>query len=276
MSEQMTVVVLGRDGLTVEDAMRQVLETFEMMSRADPSAAATIEWQLLTATTNSPFKVVAEARARPTSPGVDVVNVARSQKAQFRRCVSELRAGKVPAPWNSQDDRRRAKNWLRRTHDGISSTRIDTDGSDDPIELTAQDALLAEPALERPPTTGKPREQIGSVEGYLTSVLTHYHKPAIRIRERKSGTDVLCLVPEEFRSEVAGGANFDDVWRERRVIVRGRVHYDSSGKIDSVTASTVRAIPSSGVDVIALQDADFTSGLSAEQYLEKLRDGDGG
>jgi len=273
----MTVIIQGRDGLTVEDAMRQVLETFEMVDRADPATAGAIEWRLVSATTNSPFTVVAEARA--TRPGVDAAQVAREQKTQFRRCVSELRAGKVPSAWNSQEDRRRARSWLRRTHNAIAATRIDTDEPDteqqgDPIVVTAQDALLAEPALDLPPSIGKPREQIGSVEGYLTSVDTHYHKPAIRIRDRKSGIAVLCIVPEEFQSQIAGEAGFEDVWRERRVVVSGRLHYDSAGRIERVTATKVHTVPTRTIDLSQIKDPDFTSGVAAEEYLDRLRDGD--
>lgn len=274
MSERMTVVVNGRDGLTVEDAMRQVLETFELLMRADPVSLGAIEWQLVSASTNSPLTVIAEAKA--TRPGVNVAEAARGQKSEFRRCISELRTGKVPSAWNSLDNRRRAKAWLQRTHNGISTTRIDTDQRDEPIDVTAQDAQIAEPALDLPPLLGKPRVQIGSVEGFLISVETHYHKPAIRIRDRRTGSDVLCIVPEEFRAKISGEAGFEDVWKERRVVVRGRVHYDSAGKIEKVTATTVHTVESRSIELSAIKDPDFTSGLTAEEYLDKLRDGDGG
>jgi hypothetical protein len=273
VAERITVVVRGRDGLTVEDAMRQVLETFEMMARADPTAGIAIQWCLVSASTNSPLTVVAEAK--PSKPGIDATEVARVQKSRFRQSIAELRSGRVPSVWNSQEDRKRARNWLRRTHDGISETVIKTDDVDDPLVLTAQDAKVAEPILDQPPLTGKPREQIGSVEGYLVSVETHYHKPAIRIRERRTGADVLCIIPDEFRSQIAGETAIDDVWRERRVVVRGRVHYDKAGKIEKVTATKVHPIPGRNIDNASLKDPDFTSGLSAEEYLEKLRDGDG-
>jgi hypothetical protein len=272
MAERMTVIIQGRDDLTVEDAMRQVLDTFELVARADPTAAQSIEWRLVSATKNSPLTVVAEAAT--TLPGVDASKLAREQKTKFRRCVSELRTGKVPAAWNSPDDRRRARNWMRRTHNGISATHIDMEQTEGVVTVTAQDASIAEPILELPPVQGRPREQVGSVEGYLTSVETYYNKPAIRLRDRRSGADVLCLVPEEFTAEIAGAAGFEDVWRERRVIVRGKVHYDSAGKVERVTATTAHALPRRLVEVSEIKDDDFTAGLPAEEYLEKLRDGD--
>ncbi len=251
MSERMTVVIQDRDGLTVEEAMRQVLDTFAMMGRADPEAAASIEWRLVSANTNSPLTVVAEAKAR--RPDIDATMVAVAQKRIFRRCVSELRAGKVPIAWNSPDDRRRAKNWLRRTGDGIAATRIDTGASEDPIVLTAEDAKIAEPVLDAAPI-GRPREQIGSVEGYLIAVETHYHKPAIRIRERRSRAEITCIVPDEFRKQIAD--------------------YDGSGKIDRVTATKVHAIAGEAVDVSKIRDPDFASGLTAEEYIDQIRDGE--
>src|SRR5258706_1137990 len=267
----MTGVIQDRDGLTFEEAMRQVLDTVAMMCRADPEAAASIEWRLVSANTNSPLTVVAEAKAR--RPDIDATMVAVAQKRIFRRCVSQLREGRVPIAWNSPDDRRRAKNWLRRTGDGIAATRIDTGASEDPIVLTAEDAKIAEPVLDAAPI-GRPREQIGSVEGYLIAVETHYHKPAIRIRERRSRAEITCIVPDEFRKQIAEDANFDDVWRERRVVVRGRVHYDGSGKIDRVTATKVHAIAGEAVDVSKIRDPDCAYGLTAEEFVDQFRTGE--
>jgi hypothetical protein len=277
--ERMTVIIQGSDDLTVEDAMRQVLDTFALVGRADPVGAGSIAWRLVSATTNSPFTVVAEARSN--MPGINVGSIARAQKAQFRKCIAELRTGKVPAAWNSQDDRRRARNWLKRTSSSIAATLIETGDAEigsrpmaEPIEITAQDAAIAEPALLLPPASGKPRDQIGSVEGYLTGVETHYHKPAIRIRDRRSGDALLIIVPEEFRLQISNEAGFEDVWKERRVVVSGRLHYDSAGRLERVTAAKIRALQPKIIDAGQLKDPDFTSGMSAVEYVEKLRDGD--
>jgi hypothetical protein len=271
VAERMTVVIKGQDGLTVQDAMRQVLETFEVVSRADPSSAEAIEWRLVSASTNSPLTIVAEAA--PRSLGVDTERVARRQKAQFRAAISDLRAGRNPSQWRSQDDRRRAKTWLNRAKRLIAETVIDMgDPSEPTISVTAQDAVTAEAVLDLPPRSGKPKHQIGSIEGFLTSIETHYHKPAIRIRDRKTGADVLCIVPEEFRAHIAGSTGTEDVWHERRVIVRGRMRYGDGGELQEIEAAKVVPLPLRKVDVSEMQDGDFTGGVPAEYFVDQLRD----
>jgi hypothetical protein len=272
MADRMTVVIQGRDGITVEDAMRQVLDTFDLVSRADPDSINSIKWDLVSATTNSPLTIVAEAK--PVHRGTDVRRIAARQKAQFRRCVLELREGRVPSAWNSTEDRKKAKSWLRRTKDSVKATIVETDDEDAAIEVTALDAVAAENALELPPYPTKFKDQLGSIEGFLTSVETHYHKPAIRVRDRKSGASVLCIVPEEFRAKIASAAGLEDIWRERRVFVRGTLHYGATGKIDKITANVINTIEPREVQVSDIHDPNFSDGLPAEDYIDKVRDGD--
>ena len=272
MADRMTVVIQGRDGITVEDAMRQVLDTFDLVSRSDPDSMNSIKWELVSATTNSPLTIVAEAK--PLHQGTDVRRIVSRQKSQFRRCVAELREGRVPSAWNSTEDRKKAKSWLRRTKESVKATVVDTNDDNAAIEVTALDAAAAENALEQPPYQSIFKDQVGSIEGFLTSAETHRHKPAIRIRDRKSGATVLCIVPEEFRAKIAGATGLEDVWRERRVLVRGTIHYSSADRIDRVTAHTIQAIEPRDVQVSDIHDPDFSGGLSAEDYVDKIRDGD--
>lgn len=272
MAERMTVVVRGRDGLTVEDAMRQVLDTFELLGNTSPLPDQPIVWRLVSASTNSPLTVVAEAVA--ALPGFNPDPIAHEQKREFRRCFAELRAGRVPATWNSAESRRKAKGLLARTHNGISALEIFDEASAVPITVTAADAALGEPALEQAAVVGRPRESVGSVEGFLVAVTTYYGKPAIRIRIRRTDAEVTCVVPEEFRQRIVSAANFDDVWRERRVRIRGRLHHTSAGPIERIVATTVEMMPEREIDPRALRDASFTSGLSVEEYLKRFREGE--
>jgi hypothetical protein len=272
MADRMTVVIQGRDGISVEDMMRQVIDTFELVGRADPDTANSIKWAFVSAATNSPFTVIAEAKA--IQRGVDVRRVAIRQKAQFRKCVQALREGSVPAAWNSQEDRKRAKAWLHRTRSIVAATVIETDDDDDAIELTAMDAVAAEPVLDLPPVQGAFKNQVGSIEGFLTSVENHHRRPAIHVRDRKTGASVLCIIPEGVRAEIAGATGLEDIWRERRVIIRGTIHFNSAGKVEKIAATSVHTVPAHHVQTADIQDPDFTGGLSAEDYVDKLRDGE--
>ena len=272
MAEQMTVVIKGRDGLTVEDAMRQVLETFELLDRTNPSPNRPVQWRLLKASTNTPLTVVGEAVG--AAPGFDVEQVARAQKVAFLDCFAELRAGKIPPVWSEPEPRRIVKALLHRITNGIAETDIFVGDSQAPLTLTAQDARQALPMLNAEPVIGHPSVQIGSVEGFLHAVTTFRRKPAIRIQDRRTHADVVCLVSEEFRARVSSSATLDDVWRERRVIIRGRIHYDATGAIEHVAAGTIDFVPDTIVDSDQIKDRHFTDGLSAEEYLNRFRDGE--
>jgi hypothetical protein len=272
MADRMTVVIQGRDGITVEDMMRQVIDTFELVARADPETANSIKWELVSATTNSPLTIIAEAKA--IRHDVDVRRVASRQKTQFRRCVGELRQGRVPDAWNSKEDRKKAKAWLHRTRSTVAATVVDTDDSESAIEVTALDAVAAEAVLDLAPFVGHFKKQLGSIDGFLTSVETHHHRPAIHIADRKTKESILCLVPESVRAEIANGTGLEDVWRERRVLVRGMIHFTDSGKVEKIVADSVFAVPTKEIKVSDIRDPDFTGGVAAEDYVDKLRDGD--
>lgn len=273
MSERMTVVIVpqdgGGDGLTVEDAMRQVLDVFELLA-ADGNANGQVVWRLLEATTNSPFRVVAEAT--PSTPGADIDAIAKQQKREFSENISSLRKGRIPAAWSTGERRKRATSLFKRTR-SIAKTIIG-DPIDNPIEVTRADADIAEHTLSAVPEHfEKPRDQIGSVDGFLIQVGTHYGKPAIQIRDRKSGLEMWCQIPEQFRSLIATEANFDDVWSGRRVVVHGTIVYDRPGVISRVIANDIQTIESRAIGIDEIKDRGFTGGLSVAEYIEKLREG---
>jgi hypothetical protein len=272
MPERMTIVIRGREGLTIEDAMRQVLDTFELLDRSNPLPNQTVEWRLVSASTNSPLTVVAEAAS--VRPGVDAASVARVQKKTFAACIAELRSGRLPDIWSSIDTRNTAKRLVARVANGIAATDILFDGTEDSIQLTAEDTRILTPTLNSALHIGHPAVQIGSVEGFLDEVTTYYNKPAIKVLERRSRSSITCVVPDEFAAEIGLTATLDDVWRNRRVVVRGRIYYDGAGNIERVIANTVELLSDENIDIARLSDPEFTGGLSAEEYLTRFRDGE--
>ena len=111
MAERMTVVVVPQnadgDGLTVGDAMRQVLDIFDLLSASNESE---IVWRLVEATTNSPFKVIGEAES--VNPNVNADAVAKLQKAEFASNYASLRKGIIPSAWQAGEPRKKAKVYL--------------------------------------------------------------------------------------------------------------------------------------------------------------------
>lgn len=275
MTEKLVISVDGSkehpDLLTVQDVFTHVLELFQLVGESDPEAQGQVQWRLVSASMNSPFTVVAEAL--PTIPGVFIEPIARRQKAAFNRNFAELRTGRIPAAWSAPKAREAINHVLARNRNGIGITKID-DNQPDSIVITAEDAERTTAAVVAETLVPKrTKEQIGSLEGRLIEVSTHYEKPAIKLKERKTGAEVWCVVPEDFQHEIAEKTSLEDVWKSSRVVVRGRILYGTDGKITRVEATSVRRIDPRYVSEEQIADKDFTGGLSVTEYLERLRDG---
>lgn len=263
------------DLLTVEDAFKQILDYFELAVHSG-NVENDFVWRLISASVKSPFTVVAEAVS--IHPGIDVEPLARAQKRAFANNVVELRKGKIPEDWSAGKIRNTANIVLSRYEEKIGATIIKFDLPDSEITdilVTPDDARIAvgslgEPFVLEPP---KAKAQIGSVEGFLIGVGTYWKRPAVRIRERKSGGEIWCEVTEELRAEFTDKANFDDVWNNRRVLIRGRIAYGSAGEISRISANEITPIDSTPISTDKIRDTDFTGGLTAEEYLKKLREG---
>lgn len=259
--------------MTVQDVFTHVLELFQLVNESSPETQGQIVWRLVSASMNSPFTMTAEAVG--AKPGVRVDQVARQQKRAFRKNYSELKAGRLPADWSGAKSRETVSRVLARNRNGIGSTRID-EGllSVKPVVITSEDAAVAASAvtthISPPPRT---KEQVGSVEGKLVQVATHYNQPAIQLIERKTKQEIWCTVPEAFQHEISENTTVEDVWKGSRVVVRGTIQYSADGKISRVVATNVRRVESRQVSEEAITDKNFTGGLSVAEYLERLREG---
>lgn len=283
MSERLIISVdspsRAPDLLRVQDVFQHVLELFDLVSESDPGRDENIVWRLVSVSMNSPLTVTAEAvAARPGMVGIDVDQIAREQKKEFSRNYATLRSGRVPPAWQSGHRRKVAKSIMARNHNGIGRTNINFELPEDeatPVVLTPDDAEVAARTLDTEAYIGlgKAKEQVGSVEGRLIEVTTYYGKPAIRLRERRSNADVICIVPDEFRHQIADKASIEDVWNGRRVVVRGVISYNEDHTISRISASHIRPVEAESIPVTRIQDKTFTAGMTAAEYLEKLREG---
>jgi hypothetical protein len=255
------------DVLTVQDAMRQVLDVFAMLE-----SAPGVEWRLVKATTNSPLSI--EGEAVSFEPSVDVSVVARAQKQNLARTLKEITHGKLPSdpefPVNA------AKRVLSRNLNGVGATEIDLEIGD-PIRVTPKIAREAIEVLEKKPVAlfdiPAAREEIGSIEGRLTNVGTYHDYPAIRVLEHRHKRQVWCRLTSELQHVFQDKASFEDVWRNRRIMVRGRLKYRDDGDIDHVIANDIRRIEPPEIALESIRDPDFTGGLSVAEYLDRFRDG---
>lgn len=241
--------------------MRQVLDTFKLLER---TTMKPITWQLVEAKTNSPpFSVTAIAEDE---------DVAAEQENEFMHGMSELKSGRMPSVWSDDDSRAIVDDLLARFSRG--ATVEFTTANHSAIRLEVQDAPNFEQAVNQPSfDPARTKHQMGSIEGTLASVDFYYRKPAIRLVERKTLASIPCeLTPElakDFQSERIAA-----VWNHRRVMVRGLIYYNKTGRVLRVVATEARLIDPREVSLEEIQDASFTGGLSSLEYLSTLRDGD--
>jgi hypothetical protein len=255
------------DILTIQDAMLQVLDVFDMLEKVPG-----VEWKLHAATTNSPLHV--EGEAVSLEPSVDVTVIARAQKQQLAKSLREITHGRAPA--DPDFSIKNAKRVLNRNLNGVGSTEIDFEDGE-LITVTPKIAKEAIEVLESKPAAffdaPTAREELGSVEGTLQDVGTHYNYPAVRIFESRKKESLWCRLSAELQGEFQDKTTYADVWQHRRVIVRGRIKYGEDGEIVFVLATDIRRIDGREVSLDELKDKDFTGGLSVVDYLDRFRDG---
>ena len=279
MSEKLVISVDASrdhpDRMTVQDVFQHVLDLFQLVSQSDPGSSGSIQWRLLSVSMNSPLTVTAEAI--PSYPGLVIDEAAKRQKSAFSKNYRELKSGRMPSAWvATKSARDTATRVLTRNRTGIGRTTIDAsvEPTDLPITVTKEDAEKASVQVAiNAPQPQRTKEQIGSIEGRLVLVHQHYGHPAIQIVERRTKEEIWCVVPEEFQHQISESTKVEDVWKGRRVVVRGKITYASDGKISRVVATNVRLVEAKEVPESAIADKDFTGGLPISEYIERFRDG---
>lgn len=275
MAEKITITVRASgahlDVLTVQDAMRQVLDIFEMLE-ADDSG---VVWKLAYATTNSPFQLQGEAVS--FEPAVDVSVIARTQKAVVARGLQEILNGRLPDDWSEGRRASAAKRLFNRNMNGIGATVIDFE-TGEPVTVTPTVAQTAVRTLQRKPEEAlyllaSAKQEIGSIEGTLSDLSTHWNHPAVKVLEARTKAQVWCRLSSELQDRFADKATFSDIWEHKRVIVRGRLKYDDDGGLSYVLASDIEKIEPRAISVEEIADKEFSGGLSVVEYIDRFRDG---
>jgi hypothetical protein len=262
------------DVLSVQDAMRQVLDFFDLLTPEDDE---TFIWNLKMATTNSPLTV--EGEAYSTSPSVNASALAAEQAVVIEDSFRSLSEGRVPTRRLSTRRRETIRRILKRNMNGIGKTEAIM-ATLNPVSVTPTIAEVSVRALELSEfdslvLTDRAREEIGSIEGTLIEVGKDYNQPSVIVRERRTGAEISCRVSDELRQAISASTTLDDVWSNRRVLVRGRIRYNSDGSVHRVMRTdSIRPVAPHDIPISNIVDADFTSGMSVPDYLDKLREGE--
>ena len=283
MSKTVTLSISGRgsdtDAPTIEDFLGQVRDYFEVLSQVEETLAedgqSAIEWRVTGAAKNSPLSIVAEAFPRQFAVNIDrrTELVIESVSEGFRQLqVKSLR----PANFNDKA-LIAAKSMFERVTNGLELTRLDHGGDRPPIALTTSSARVsAGHVREVLAPKGRPYKELGSVEGHAKRTERDgYGRWLLWIKHRLTGDEIKCFVTGEA-SRVVGVMEVQDVWKGRRVQVSGTIHYKAAGRISQIDAAQVRFLRDriELPDIDDIVDLEFTNGMTAEDHLTRVRDGE--
>ena len=236
-----------------------------------------ISWQLVSASTNSPFTAVAEAvSSDPEQPNIDQeVKQAKSLAEKALRGV--LETGEVPE-WMPSTTANILKNFLGRNTNGVAKTNIHLRQDCPPIviaERQARKALLSivrnstvtvvsAPDLNDVNCLGK---ELGTVEGVVFKATTYYRQPAFLMKDRVSGKQVTCIIPADKVDEIGEEHLWKEVWNDQRCIVSGAIKRKQDGSISTIMVDEIVPVNVSPIRIDSIADDNFTGGQSPGEYL---------
>ncbi len=283
MATTVQLSIAGRgedDAPLLDDLLDQVRDYFEMINGVAASMseknAEQYDWRVVGLSKNSPATITVEAVARRGFP--DGASLAARARQQTSYGLERLQRESVRPLHFTDNVLEAADRFARRVTRGLAETSVTADGA---VELvfrpTEAVATIDHIALVREDDPVHPYKELGSVEGLIQSVgADAWGHPFIVVRSRLTNADVKCFLAGEALSALEQEPVANVVWKQRRVTALGVLRYRSLGKISQADitrlefADPARSLPGPG-DVI---DRQFTGGLSSEEYLEKVRNGD--
>ena len=239
----------GDGHLTVDDAMKQVLDLVELVGKADSDEAADsikVVWRLAKASADSPFNVWAESSS--SDPSVSVDFRASRQKEQFKKGMNGLISNGSRPTWMNVGALKIAKRVFERNLNGIAQTNVSTADADDPLQITpsrARRAAIHIAQFELDDRLSEPdfsRTEFGSAEGRIVAAATYYSKPALVIKERLAGNRVTAVLSDELAEEIGYHHSLKDIWQGRRVLLGGSLYYDKDSNLTKVDAETLQLV----------------------------------
>ena len=262
------------ENLTVADAMRQVLDYIQLLELADSSTGQDkVVWRLHSATTNSPFEVVAEATA--VDPTISVAFEAARAKRKVRDVIKSITDDEMVPDWVSSERAPVLERVFKRNQNGIGKTTLDIETDSLPVTVTHSEArvaslLLQQHAISRELSTiDYSRTEYGSVEGEVIETGTYYNKPSITLRERLTKRKVKCVLEQSAADKIGPSHSWSETWTARRIIVTGSLHYDSDGYLSKIDVVDVTSVEPQKVNLAEVQSIDILKGKTPLEFLKK-------
>jgi hypothetical protein len=265
---------IGGDGpLTVNDALHQFLDAFEMLSAAaaQEQDGKGIKWRLISMSKNSPARATAEAYS--DDPSIPLPAVVYRTKVRVQDGLSELANGNV-VPW-VEASAHTAKAFFKRNLNGIGRTVFDF-GDAAPrafvVEKSARSGLRAIESFEagRKQSEDKSHSEFGSIDAHVSEAKTWNGQPALYVRERLSNKVVPCVLNDKAAAVAGPSHSWSDAWSGKRVRIKGQIFYDKSGSISRVMANAVTDVAASLPVLRDLRDIDILQGLTPVQHIDRF------
>ena len=283
MSRTIKLKIAGRgintDAPTVEDLLDQVRDYFDILRGVEEAmaedGASAVEWRIVDARKSSPLALEAAAFPRQFAMNAD-----RRVELVIKHTVLGLMAlqvGKGRPPFFSEKLLAKAEKIFERVTNGLSETTIDPGPGLPPVTLdraSAHAAINNVRSILRPPD--KPYKEIGSIEGYVHGLgLDRWGNRVLKVRHRLTGDEINCRIFGEAL-EAFADVKVGTIWSGCRVQLFGVIYYKGIGRIARVDVQQVRFLRTRGElpDVDNILDPNFTGGMSTEDYLDRVWNGD--
>ena len=231
-------------------------------------------WRVVDAHRASPLEFAIQAFPRRYATNIDQRAEIVASETAHGLAVLQARAERPPYFTNRVVGT--ALRIFQRVTNGIDLFEADFGSDLPPTRITPSvgrngarniDAILNKP--------DRPHQEVGSIEGYFQAVERGGHnRRVVHVIERITGDSVRCVAMDSAARELER-MEIREIWRYRRVEVSGRIHFGANGQIDHIDADKFRFLRdrASLPQIDDVLDPDFTGGIPAEEYLEKLRDG---
>lgn len=259
--------------------MSQILDFFNMLAAAGGPDSETVSWQLVEVSMKSPLSATAEAVSRV--PGVPPDLIAKREKTVLSSSIDDIVSNGTVPEWMGPSTLRTAHAFFERILNGIGRTDIKFDEHSVPTIIVDKRARAAIESIElaeqatAPPAVDLSRTEFGSVEGNVLSATTFYGRPALRVKERLTGTEFVCIFSEVLAQTAGVEHNWYEIWTNKRVLVVGEIKYGRDGKVARVSAIRIRGIDPPPLSPAEAWDPSFTGGVSPAEYVELSRRADG-
>jgi hypothetical protein len=269
LARKVTITVLPSaehpNYINAEDALLQIADALNLLRGGNDD----VEWKLITASKNSPFTATAEAVPAHGAPDGAIASAVLASD-EFYQGLTDIQSGDAP---NVDIDMQPLRKLLLRNTNGIGLTKIQFDDGRD-FDITPTFASFALDVIRPKEVVTAPRRVRGSLEGVLVDAGHHKRRPALKLVERTKNRIMWCVIPNELQAQFARETSLQDIWHNSRVRLRGWIEYSRSGKISGMVAETITHVKPREVRDEEWLDRDFTGGLDAKTYLDKLQEGD--